>query len=82
MTVTAVFDRTRVITAGGDFIRPFRVKETRPLSDVLKRGEIRGDAPVLVVERGDAAIVLLTSQMSYYHVAQGQLSGTNWGVFF
>jgi len=82
MTVTAAFDRKRVVTAGGGLIRPFRVKETRPLSDVLKSGEIRGDAPVLVVERTGAVIVLMTSQMSYYHVAQGELSGKNWGVFF
>ncbi len=82
MTVTAAFDPTRVITAGGGLIRPFRVRETRPLSDVLKTGEIRADTPVLVVERGGGAIVLLTSQMSYYHVAQGELAGKAWGVFF
>lgn len=82
MTVTAEFDPERVITAGGGLIRPFRVRETRPLYDVLKAGEIRGDTPVLVVERGDDTIVLFTSQMSYYHVAQGEIGGKSWGVFF
>jgi hypothetical protein len=82
MTVTAAFDRTRVVTAGGGLIRPFRVKETRPLADVLKNKAIDDDTPVLVVQRGDDTIVLLTSQMSYYHVAQGELAGENWGVFF
>jgi hypothetical protein len=82
MTVTAAFDPKRVITTGGGLIRPFRVRETRPLSDALRTGEIRDDTPVLVVERGDDAIVLLTSQMSYYHVAQGEISGQSWGVFF
>jgi hypothetical protein len=82
MTVTAAFDPTRVITAGGSLLRPFRVRETRPLSDALRAGEITADTPVLVVERGSETIVLLTSQMSYYHVAQGELAGKAWGVFF
>ncbi len=82
MTVTAAFDRKRVTTAGSGLIRPFRVKETRALSAALKEGKIRDDTPVLVAERGDATIVLLTSQMSYYHVAQGEITGKNWGVFF
>jgi len=30
----------------------------------------------------ETAVVLLTSQMSYYHVAQGELNGKNWGIFF
>ncbi len=82
MTVSAPFDRKRVVTAGGSLVRPFRVRETRPLSDAIRTGEINDDAPVLVVERGDDTIVLLTSQMSYYHVAQGELAGKSWGVFF
>jgi hypothetical protein len=82
MTVTAEFDRKRVATAGSGLIRPFRVKETRLLSAVLKEGKIRDDTPVLVAERGEATVVLLTSQMSYYHVAQGELGGKSWGIFF
>ena len=82
MTVTAAFDRTRVITAGGGLIRPFRVRETRLLSEALRAGQLRDDTPVLVVERGDDTIVLLTSQMSYHHVAQGEAGGKAWGVFF
>jgi hypothetical protein len=82
MTVTAEFDRNRVVTTGGGLVRPFRVRETRPLSAALKEGTIRDNTPVLVVERGGATIVLLTSQMSYYHVAQGELNGAAWGIFF
>jgi hypothetical protein len=82
MTVTAQFDRTRVITAGGGLIRPFRVRDTRPLAGALRAGKVRDDTPVLVVERGDDTIALLTSQMSYYHVAQGELPGGPWGIFF
>ena len=82
MTVTAPFDRKRVMTAGGGLLRPFRVRETRPLADALRDGEVRPDTPVLVVERGKDTVVLLTSRMSYHHVAQGRLRGKSWGVFF
>jgi hypothetical protein len=81
MTASA-FDPRRAVTAGGGLIKPFAVRETRPLADALAEGPLSDDTPVLVVERGGAAVVLLTRQMSYYHVAQGELSGKAWGVFF
>jgi len=82
MTVTTAFDPRRAVTAGGGMIRPFMVKDLRPLKDALAAGDMKDDTPVLVVGRGGTAVILLTQQMSYYHVAQGELSGRPWGVFF
>ncbi len=79
---TPAFDPRRAVTAGGGLLRPFAVKETRPLADALAEGLLSDDTPVLVVQREGTAVVLLTRQMSYYHVAQGELHGKAWGVFF
>jgi hypothetical protein len=43
---------------------------------------VRQDAPVLVVERDAATMVLLRRQLTYHHVAQGEMAGEPWMISF
>ena len=53
-----------------------------PLSDAIQQGDIEPDNPVLVAERASSIIVLDRREMSYHHVAQGEMNGEPWMVVF
>jgi len=61
---------------------PFRVKATRPLRETLAEGHVREDAPVVLMESDAGTLALLTYQMTYHHVAQGDMAGRPWMVSF
>jgi hypothetical protein len=81
-TSQAEFDASRALLLQADIFPPFRVEATRPLRDALADGDVREDALVLVAERSVATIVLLTRQLTYHHVAQGQAAGEPWMVSY
>ena len=76
------FDADRARLSDKDMFRPFEVKTTRPLEEALATGEVAEGTPVLVMEREASVLVLLTRQMVYHHVAQGDLAGEPWLVSF
>jgi hypothetical protein len=76
------FDTRRALLMQTDIFAPFRVTSTVSLQEALVHGEVRRDAPVLVVERGTAPLVLLTKQLTYHHVAQGEGAGEPWMVSY
>ena len=78
----AEFDKRRALLAPRDIVAPYRVTSTSLLRDALSRGDLPEDAPVMVVERAAATLVLLTQQLLYHHVAQGELAGEPWMVSF
>ena len=78
----AEFDKRRALLAPRDIVAPYRVTSTSLLRDALSRGDLPEDAPVMVVERGAATLVLLTQQLFYHHVAHGELAGEPWMVSF
>lgn len=78
----AEFDKRRALLLDRDIFPPYRVTSTSLLRDALSRGDLPEDAPVMVVERGAATLVLLTQQLFYHHVAQGELAGEPWMVSF
>jgi hypothetical protein len=78
----AEFDSRRALLVNKDIFVPFRVTSTSLLWDALSRGDLPDGAPVLVVERGAATLVLLTQQLLYHHVAQGELAGEPWMVSY
>ena len=78
----AEFDKRRALLLRRDIFTPYRVTSTSLLRDALSRGDLPEDAPVLVVDRGAATLVLLTQQLLYHHVAQGELAGEPWMVSF
>jgi len=61
---------------------PFPVATTEPLKDALEEGKVREETAVLLLARGNTRLALLTEQMSYHHIAQGELEGEPWMVSF
>lgn len=75
------FDPERALFFAAPNFIPLRNPEWHPLTDVVGR-EIEEDTPVLVFEAGGETMVLVSSQMSYHHVAQGEMAGEPWMVTF
>ena len=61
---------------------PFPVSTMEPLKGALEGGKVGEDTAILLVKRGDTRLALLTEQMSYHHIAQGELEGEPWMVSF
>jgi hypothetical protein len=76
------FDVERAFLGSRPIFTPLRNPEFEPLRGALRRGEIAEDTPILVFEAGGRKLALVTSQMSYHHVAQGEMAGEPWMVTF
>jgi len=76
------FDPDRALFFAEPNFIPLRNPEWEPLIDVLDDDEIGADTPVLLFEAGGQTLVLVSSQMSYHHVAQGEMAGEPWMVTF
>ena len=76
LTGAATFEPKRAILSKRDMFRPLAVQRTERLADALSSKKVRAETPVLVLERDGAALTLLTSQMIFHHVAQGEWNGT------
>ncbi len=76
------FDVSRATLSDKDEFQPFCVNAARPLHEALIGGDVREDTPVLIMEGATKALALLTRQMCYHHVAQGDLAGEPWMVSF
>ncbi|MCH7490740.1 MAG: DUF3179 domain-containing protein [Gemmatimonadetes bacterium] len=76
------FDTNRAIFWKAPNFVPLRNPEWRPLSDTRRGGDVSDDTPVLVFEAGGSTLVLVSSQMAYHHVAQGEMNGEPWMVTF
>lgn len=76
------FDTNRAIFWKAPNFVPLRNPEWRSLGDAHRAGDIPDDTPVLVFEVGGSTLVLVSSQMAYHHVAQGEMNGEPWMVTF
>lgn len=76
------FDGSHAQLSEKDMFQPFEVMATQPLGEAIASGEVRGDKPVLIIVREVGVLVLLAQQMTYHHVAQGDLAGEPWLVSF
>ena len=76
------FDPGRAILNDDSYFDPFRPTSLEPLAGALKDGRVDKDTPVMVMVRGTQHLALSTMQMSYHHVAQGELAGEPWMVSF
>ena len=73
-------DRSRAKIKDRFVFQPFRpTTEGTPLREL---STLRDDEELLVFERGGQARALLLRQMSYHHVAQGELAGEPYLVTF
>ena len=78
----AGFDAERAFLGSRPIFTPLRDPEFEPLAGALTRGEVQDDTPVLVFQSGGRTLALVSSQMSYHHVAQGEMAGEPWMVTF
>ncbi len=78
----ADFDKRRALLMRRDIFEPFHAMSAYPLRIALSQGELREDAPVLVLVRGAVTLVLMTRQLLYHHVAQGEVEGEPWMVSY
>ena len=82
MPVKDGFDTDRAIFWAHPNFVPLRDPEVRPLRTAMRSGEVGDDTPVVVLEVAGQSLVLISSQMAYHHVAQGELEGEPWMVTF
>lgn len=80
--VVPEFDTRLAILSKKNLFKPFEVKKTEPLRDVVKRGEVTEEREILMMENDRGGLALLTDQMSYHHIAQGEVEGKPWLVSF
>ena len=74
------FDPNRATLRDKNIFPPLYVNATISLGEALKRGDVRKDNHLMVIERNDWMLALLTKQMIYHHVAQGEIAGEPWMV--
>ena len=76
------FDINRARVGAGSRFEPFRVRQTQLLRQALATGAVESDTRLLVMEHAAGRLALLTDQMAYHHVAQGDMAGEPWMVSF
>ena len=76
------FDTDRAIFWRAPNFVPLRNPKWRSLGDARRAGDVSDDTPVLVFEAGGSTLVLVSGQMAYHHVAQGDMNGEPWMVTF
>ena len=74
------FDSNRATLRDKNIFPPLYVEATISLGEALKRGVVREDDHLMVIERNDWMLAMLTKQMIYHHVAQGEIAGERWMV--
>ena len=77
-----VFDRSRAWLVDSTIFAPFQVTTTTLLRDALAKGTLENETNLLVLEERGVRLALVTSQMAYHHVAQGDIAGEPWMVAF
>lgn len=78
----AEFDPARASLFTHDVFQPFRVTQYEPLAEALRLDRIDEGTPLLLTERPPTPVALVTTQMAYHHVAQGDIAGHKWMVSF
>ena len=76
------FDPARAILSDTPMFDAFYPTSTTRLADALDDRVVRDDTGVLVMDVAGQKLALVTRQMSYHHVAQGELAGEPWMVTF
>ena len=76
------FDAERAFLGSEPIFTPLYDPSFEPLDEVLRRGAVEDDTPLLVFDAGGETLALVTAQMSYHHVAQGEMAGEPWMVTF
>jgi len=76
------FDINRARVGAGSRFEPFQVRQTQSLRQAMEAGVVDSDTRLLIMEHAAGRLALLTDQMAYHHVAQGDIAGEPWMVSF
>ena len=76
------FDPDRAMLSDAPMFDAFYPTEYESLVDALDDRRVDDDTALLVLEQGGSTLTFLTMQMSYHHIAQGELAGEPWMVSF
>lgn len=76
------FDTERAIFWVEPNFIPLRDPEWKSLQSVRRARDVSDDTPILVFEAGGRTLSLVSSQMAFHHVAQGEMAGEAWMVTF
>ena len=76
------FDESRAYIGESPMFDAFYPEQYESLAAVRRSGRINDDTAVLVLRQGETTLALLTMQMSYHHIAQGDMAGEPWMVSF
>ena len=82
MPVKDGFDTDRAIFWTRPNFTPLRDPEWQSLRGARRAGDLTDETTVLTFEVQGQTLVLVSSQMSYHHVAQGEMEGEPWMVTF
>ena len=82
MPVKDGFDTDRAIFWARPNFTPMRNPEWRSLREVRRAGDLTDETVVVTFDLQGKTMVLVSSQMSYHHVAQGEMEGEPWMVTF
>lgn len=82
MPVMDGFDTDRAIFWARPNFTPLRDPEWQSLRAVQRSGDLTDETVVVTFDVQGKTLVLVSSQMSYHHVAQGDMEGEPWMVTF
>ncbi len=82
MPVKDGFDTDRAIFWARPNFTPLRDPELQSLRAARRAGKVRDETTVVTFDVGGKTLVLVSSQMAYHHVAQGDMEGEPWMVTF
>jgi hypothetical protein len=82
MPVKEGFDTDRAIFWARPNFTPLRDPEWQSLRAARRAGDVSDETTVVTFDVGGKTLVLVSSQMAYHHVAQGEMEGEPWMVTF
>lgn len=82
MPVREGFDVSRAIFWAESNFEALRDPRFESLGDVLRSNRITDSTPVVTFQAGGQTLALVSSQIAYHHVVQGEMAGEPWMVTF
>jgi hypothetical protein len=76
------FDEARAYIGESPMFDAFYPEEYEPLATARRSGRVHDDTGLLSIDLGTTKLTLLTTQMAYHHIAQGEMAGEPWMVSF
>ena len=74
------FDVSRAMLRDKDLFSSFHVKSAYLLREVLDRGEVNDNTPILVMNHKAGTLTFLKHQIVSHHLAYGEMAGQQWMI--